>query len=331
MTTINTIEDLVRLLDERPEWVEALRSRILTRELLDLPALVEQRFAQVDERFNQVDARFAQVDERFNQVDERFNQVDERFNQVDARFAEMSEAITRLAENTDARFNQMSETITRLAENTDARFAEMSETIARLAENTDARFAEMSETIARLAENTDARFAEMSETIADFAKSVDRRFDKMDERLTRIMNDIGFLKGGYARSYGIRRAYDISRSMGLRRVRDMTREELSEMINANDTSGLPPGEVESFRKADLVVEAVDAQDNPCYIAVEISFTADLRDTGRAFRNAQWLEKFTGRKAYAAVAGVYRDYDINRSIESGDVAWFEIERSLLEVD
>ena len=295
MTTINTIEDLVRLLDERPEWMEALRSRILTRELLDLPALVEQRFAQVDARFAQVDERFNQVDERFNQVDERFNQVDERFNQVDAHFAEMSEAITRLAENTDARFNQMSETITRLAE------------------------------------STDARFAEMSETIADFAKSVDRRFDKMDERLTRIMNDIGFLKGGYARSYGIRRAYDISRSMGLRRVRDMTREELSEMINANDTSGLPPGEVESFRKADLVVEAVDAQDNPCYIAVEISFTADLRDTGRAFRNAQWLEKFTGRKAYAAVAGVYRDYDINRSIESGDVAWFEIERSLLEVD
>ena len=299
MTTINTIEDLVRLLDERPEWMEALRSRILTRELLELHALVEQRFAQVDERFAQVDARFAQVDERFAQVD--------------ARFAEMSEAITRLAENTDARF------------------AEMSETIARLAENTNARFAEMSETIARLAESTDTRFAQMLETIADFAKSVDRRFDKMDERLTRIMNDIGFLKGGYARSYGIRRAYDISRSMGLRRVRDMTREELSEMINANDTSGLPPGEVESFRKADLVMEAVDAQDNPCYIAVEISFTADLRDTGRAFRNAQWLEKFTGRKAYAAVAGVYRDYDINRSIESGDVAWFEIERSLLEVD
>ena len=42
MTTINTIEDLVRILDERPEWNEALRARMLSRELLDLP----QAFAE---------------------------------------------------------------------------------------------------------------------------------------------------------------------------------------------------------------------------------------------------------------------------------------------
>jgi DNA-binding transcriptional MerR regulator len=37
MTTINTIEDLLRLLDENPQWVEALRARLLTRELMELP------------------------------------------------------------------------------------------------------------------------------------------------------------------------------------------------------------------------------------------------------------------------------------------------------
>ena len=42
MTTINTIEDLVRILDERPEWNEALRARMLSRELLNLP----QAFAE---------------------------------------------------------------------------------------------------------------------------------------------------------------------------------------------------------------------------------------------------------------------------------------------
>ena len=36
MTTINTIEDLLRLLDENPEWVEALRARLLTRETPDV-------------------------------------------------------------------------------------------------------------------------------------------------------------------------------------------------------------------------------------------------------------------------------------------------------
>jgi hypothetical protein len=42
MTTVNTIEDLIRILDERPEWNEALRSRLLSRDLLELP----QAFAE---------------------------------------------------------------------------------------------------------------------------------------------------------------------------------------------------------------------------------------------------------------------------------------------
>ena len=52
MTTVNTIEDLVRVMDENPEWVEALRARLLTRELLELPQTVAQsnvRLARIEE------------------------------------------------------------------------------------------------------------------------------------------------------------------------------------------------------------------------------------------------------------------------------------------
>ena len=37
MTTINNIEDFIRVLDEHPQWLEAARSRLLSRALLDLP------------------------------------------------------------------------------------------------------------------------------------------------------------------------------------------------------------------------------------------------------------------------------------------------------
>ena len=37
MTTISSIEDLMRVLDENPTWLEAMRARLLTRELLELP------------------------------------------------------------------------------------------------------------------------------------------------------------------------------------------------------------------------------------------------------------------------------------------------------
>ena len=50
MTTINTIEDLIRLLDENPQWAEALRARLLTRQLMELP----ETFAKFVETTTQV-------------------------------------------------------------------------------------------------------------------------------------------------------------------------------------------------------------------------------------------------------------------------------------
>lgn len=48
MTAVNTIEDLVRILDEHPEWLEAFRARLLTREVLELPQAVAELTQRVD-------------------------------------------------------------------------------------------------------------------------------------------------------------------------------------------------------------------------------------------------------------------------------------------
>lgn len=42
MDTINTIDDFLQVLDENPKWVEALRARLLSRQLIELP----EKFAQ---------------------------------------------------------------------------------------------------------------------------------------------------------------------------------------------------------------------------------------------------------------------------------------------
>ena len=57
MTTINNIEDLIRLLDEHPEWAEVLRARLLTRELLELPAVLARFIQETNERFDRVERR----------------------------------------------------------------------------------------------------------------------------------------------------------------------------------------------------------------------------------------------------------------------------------
>ena len=48
MVIIHTAEDIIRAMDENPEWLEAVRARILTRELLELPRRFEELSAVVE-------------------------------------------------------------------------------------------------------------------------------------------------------------------------------------------------------------------------------------------------------------------------------------------
>ena len=57
MTTINNIEDLARILEEHPHWVETFRTLLLTKELLGLPAIV----AELTERLAQLTAIVEQI------------------------------------------------------------------------------------------------------------------------------------------------------------------------------------------------------------------------------------------------------------------------------
>ena len=75
MTTINNIEDLVRVLDEHPEWLEAVRTRLLTRELLELPQTVADLAATVNELSSEVKTTSAAVKELTITVNELVNEL----------------------------------------------------------------------------------------------------------------------------------------------------------------------------------------------------------------------------------------------------------------
>lgn len=85
---------------------------------------------------------------------------------------------------------------------------------------------------------------------------------------------------------------------------------------------LPQSDLISFTRADLALEVVDAQSRPQFIAVEISYTADRRDTDRARRNADYLTRLTGQPA--AVASARNDRGIQGLIDDGAVWWRQLE-------
>lgn len=82
-TTINTIEDLMKVLDSHPEWLEAMRSRLLTRELLALPQTFAEFVETTNRRFDGVDDPLDRTNRRFDQIDRRFDQIDRRLERLE--------------------------------------------------------------------------------------------------------------------------------------------------------------------------------------------------------------------------------------------------------
>ena len=248
MTTFNTIEEMVRILDANPELAETLRARLLTRELIELPETLASFIAATTKQFEEIASRFEQIDRRFEQIDRRFEQIDRRFDLIDRRF-----------------------------------------------------------------------------------DLIDQRFDLVDRRFHQMEIDMGYLKGSHARTAAIREAELIASEMGMRWVRNVSPGDLLKMVHGADTTGLSAGDTRSFIRADLIIEATRENDESCFIAVEVSFTADGRDTERAMRNARWLTNFTGKPSQPALAAMRLDRRIEDAVNAGQVFWYELEPEDMEAE
>ena len=219
-TTINTIEDLIRVLDENPEWLEALRARLLTRELLELP----QRFAA-----------FVEATER-------------QFEAIDRRF-----------------------------------------------------------------------------------EAIDQRFEASDRQFTQLRSDLAPIKAAHARNATLREADLIAEDNGLSFVRVFSDAQVAELARSRAAAGVAKNDLRSFRRADLIVEGRGEAGETCYLAAEISYTVNGRDTDRAIRNAGLLTQITGRPACAVVAGLRHDRRIKKRLEAGEVSWYQLDPQTLEVE
>ena len=131
--------------------------------------------------------------------------------------------------------------------------------------------------------------------------------------------DSGTLKGYWARNTAVSDAAGIAQDMGLEFVRTLTASDLME----TSRNQLDWETGRSFRRADLVIETTKegAQE---YVALEVSYTADQRDSGRALRNTGRLTRLTGRKATAGVANVRNTHEVEQLVESGELYWHPLE-------
>jgi uncharacterized protein YoxC len=177
--TIQDLHDLIRLLQEHPDWRAELRRVLLTSELLELPELVREIVAiqrrhselleQHSREISELRALVVQLIEAQRRTEQRVEELAEAQRRTEQRVEELAEAQRR----TEQRVEELAEAQRR----TEQRVEELVEAQRR----TEQRVEELAEAqrqtevqIAASRAETDARFQELAEEIRRLSRTVDR-------------------------------------------------------------------------------------------------------------------------------------------------------------
>jgi outer membrane murein-binding lipoprotein Lpp len=284
--TIEDVQDLIRLLAERPEWRAQLRPLILGDEFERLPRIVEE-LAEAQRR---TEARVGELVEAQQRTEARVEELAEAQRRTEARVEELAEAQRR----TEARVEELAEAQRR----TEARVEELAEAQRR----TEARVDTLAERIERLAEGQErlgAQLAQLTARVDALVTAVEAVEWSTQRAHQRLDAEVGYL---YEMRFERRAPGLFGRWM--RRPRVVTLSELELLDRAEDEGKFSEKDLEELRALDLIVEGRDRGDGDqatLLLAVEVSRTIEANDIERALARARLLER-AGYRAKPAVGG-----------------------------
>lgn len=87
MTTINDIEDFVRVLEEHPDWLATVRALVLGDELMRLPEQLAQFIAATDRNFQLVNERLERLETDVAELKTNQIRTNRRLNRLEGRFS----------------------------------------------------------------------------------------------------------------------------------------------------------------------------------------------------------------------------------------------------
>ena len=102
MAVINTIEDLTQALDEHPEWVDALRARLLPVEVSETPRRFDNFIAKMDAYLEANDRRIEILEAQTEAIREEIQILKERHD----AFIKRTEVLERHVRNLERRFER---------------------------------------------------------------------------------------------------------------------------------------------------------------------------------------------------------------------------------
>ncbi len=331
--------DLVRALEDHPEWRAELRRLILTDDLLSLPEVVrelaeaqrrtEQRLQELAEAQRRTEQRLEELAEAQRRTDERLEafiaSTEKRFRAVDERLAELAEAQRRTDErleafiaSTEKRFRAVDERLAELAEaqrRTDER-------LEAFIASTEKRFRAVDERLAELAE-AQRRTEQRLEELAEAQRRTEEALTRLTHKVADLSVRVSSLHGDALERRYREKAHAYFAKI-LRRLRVLSSQQLADLVDdALEAGHLTWEERGALLLADVVAEGRTPEKERAFLLAEVSATISQRDVDRARERADLLTRITkiptwpvvageelaeGIRAYARSAGVWQVLD-----------------------
>ena len=276
-TNVSDISDIVRILRERPEWLDVIRSIVVGDELLSVP----QQLAALAQTVNDLGQR---VDEFVQATNENFRLVNERLDRLETGHEELKEGQAELREGQAELRADVAELKEGQAELREGQ-AELRADVAELKEGQ----AELREGQAELRVGYASLREEFGELRGDFAR-LEGRFSNFEgaEYERRIRNRL------ISRST---LRFDLNRPIIVMTQDSQSAPQFNSAMQQALRSGvLTLAEFEDVHEADIVIR----DDDNRYLLAEVSITADSDDVERAARRSQLLATAAGATVIPAL-------------------------------
>ncbi|HSF33669.1 MAG TPA: hypothetical protein VLK82_24785 [Candidatus Tectomicrobia bacterium] len=269
--TVEDFRDLIRLLEERPEWRAELRRWVLSDELLTLPELV-RALAEAQRRTEEQLAALAEAQRR----------TEDRLAALADRVAALAEAQRRTEEQLAALAEAQRRTEEQLA------------ALAEAQRRTEDRLAAL--------EEAQRRTEEQLAALAEAQRRTEEQLAALIGVVRTLTIDVGELKGDALERRYRERAYAYFAPL-LRRARVLAGDDLMARLEEAVADGqLSEAEAQQVSWADLVMQGRRREDDTeVYLVVEASWQVDVEDVERTAERAALLGR-TGMATIPVVAG-----------------------------
>ncbi len=280
---IETVEDLVRILKEHPEWRERVREVLLSDEERAVPTTLKETGAVLE--------RLIELHERALERLARIEATAERLASFDQQLVESHEALRQSQEQLIASHEVLSQKQEQLTASHEALRQSQEQLIA-------------SHEALNLSH---IRLSESHEALTRSHQAAIERLDRIESTLQSLLQwadqarvDIADSKGF---SFETKMSSQAAARLG-RFLRKPRRLEIAEFLDEMEEQGAPltPEELEQLRSLDILVTGRDRRTgNTVYITVEVSWMLYPSDVERAEERAGLLRR-CGYEAYPALIG-----------------------------